>query len=98
MLKFIKSFFVKAPANAPVAEYKVETPLVQSVPEPTLMPAGTEASVAAPVTVVETAPVVAEKPAKKAKVAANPKSEKVAKVIAGKKTRTPRNPKASKAE
>jgi len=34
MLKFIKSFFVKAPeAPAPVAEYKVETPVVSTVSE-----------------------------------------------------------------
>jgi hypothetical protein len=32
MLKFIKSFFKKAKAEAPAAEYKVEAPVVESTP------------------------------------------------------------------
>jgi hypothetical protein len=45
MLKFIKSFFTKpeAKVEAPVAEYKVEAPATVEI-----VPAGTEASVAAP--------------------------------------------------
>jgi len=109
MLKFIKSFFKKPEpvvTAQPIAEYKVETPLVQLGPEPTLTPAGTEASVAAPVVVTPTTVEVVNaaegsatqpKPAKAPKVA-KPKAEKVAKVVAEKKPRAPRKPKASKAE
>jgi hypothetical protein len=77
MLKFIKSFFVKAPAEAPapIAEYKIEAPATVAI-----VPAGTEASVAAPV--VETKPAKAKK------------SPAAKKAPAAKKPRAPKKPKA----
>jgi hypothetical protein len=77
MLKFIKSFFKKpepVAAAQPVAEYKVETPVA------TIVPAGTEASVIAP--------VVEAKPAKAKKAPAAKKTP------AAKKPRAPKKPKA----
>jgi len=59
MLKFIKSFFTKpeSKVEAPVAEYKVEAPTTVEI-----VPAGTEASVAAP-TKTNKAPAAKKAPA-----------------------------------
>jgi hypothetical protein len=85
MLKALKKLFGVKSADTPAeVPYKVETPLVQLGPEPTLMPAGTEASVAAPV------PVAEAKPAKAPKVA----KPKVEKAPAVKKPRATKKPKA----
>jgi hypothetical protein len=87
MLKLIKSFFKKTaePAPAPVAEYKVETPVtapVVAVGEP---PA---------IVVVEGAGEVAIlAPAKKPRAPKKPKAETAP---AAKKPRAPRKPKAAK--
>jgi hypothetical protein len=75
MLKLIKSFFKKTTPPAPVAEYKIESPVTVEI-----VPAGTEASIAAP--------VVEAKPAKAKKGPA------VKKAPAAKKPRAPKKPKA----
>jgi len=86
MLKFIKSFFVKAPeAPAPVAEYKVETPVVKPVAD----------DVTRAMLESIPAPVPAKEPVNAKKVPAAKKvTSKVEKAPAVKKTRAPRKPKA----
>jgi hypothetical protein len=90
MFKKIKEFFTGKPApvetQATEVPYKVETPLVKLGPEPTpaieakavveFVPAGTEATVAAPV--VEATPAKAKKApaAKKAPGAKKPRAPK----------------------
>ena len=89
MLKFIKSFFVKAPqpTPAPVAEYKVEalvaTPVAVGEPPATVVLAVEGAGEVA-------VPVAAEK---KPRASRKPKAEKAP---AEKKPRAPRKPKAAK--
>jgi hypothetical protein len=70
MLKFIKSFFTKpeAKVEAPVAEYKVEAPATVAI-----VPAGTEASVAAPTKTNNTPAVNKAQAVKKPRAPRKPK-------------------------
>jgi hypothetical protein len=90
MLNAIKKLFGIKPAETStpveVAPYKVpepaattSIPLVQLGPEPTLLPAGTEASVAAPVAVAKPAKVVKPKAPAKSKVEKAPKKPRAPK-------------------
>ena len=104
MLNAIKKIFGIKPAE-PVSEapYKVETPLVQLGPEPTITAVGTapytvpETAVAIPIPLVTESiqPVVAKAvPAKKTTKAKAPTKPKVVKVAAMKPLKKPRAPKA----
>ena len=78
MFKAIKEFFTGKPAPvetpAPVAEYKVEAPLVQLGPEPT--PIAEQATQA----VVESIAPAKKKPAAKKATAKKPRAPKAPKV------------------
>ena len=90
MLKALKKLFGVKSADTPAeVPYKVETTLVQLGPEPTLMPAGTEASVAAPVPVAEAKPAKVVKPKAPAKSKVE-KAPKAAAITAPKKPRVPK--------
>ena len=89
MLKALKKLFGVKSADTPAeVPYKVETPLVQLGPEPTLMPAGTEASVAAPVPVAEAKPAKVTKP--KVVKSTVEKAPKATAITAPKKPRVPK--------
>ena len=102
MLNAIKKLFGIKPSDASVpvesAPYKVEASLVQSGTEPTMIPAGTEASIIAPALVIEATPTEAIAPVIEAKPARAKRGPAVKNApVVKKATAAPKKPRATKA-